>query len=51
MGQQLCRDDNKLAAIVWHYHADDVPGDAAAVELTFARLPQERGVDSVVFIS
>jgi xylan 1,4-beta-xylosidase len=34
---------NKLAAMVWHYHADDVPADAAAVELTFANLPQRSG--------
>ena len=29
--------------MVWHYHADDLPGEAAAVELTFASLPQESG--------
>jgi xylan 1,4-beta-xylosidase len=36
-------DGNKLAAMVWHYHADDVPGDEAAVDLTFVGLPQESG--------
>jgi xylan 1,4-beta-xylosidase len=36
-------DGNKLAVMVWHYHADDVPADAATVELTFANLPQESG--------
>ncbi|MSU24539.1 MAG: beta-xylosidase [Opitutus sp.] len=29
----------KLAVLVWHYHDDDVPGPAAAVELTLAGLP------------
>lgn len=36
-------DGNKLAAMVWHYHADDVAADAAAVELTFTGLPQKTG--------
>jgi xylan 1,4-beta-xylosidase len=27
-------DEKKLCALVWHYHDDDVPGPAAAVELT-----------------
>jgi len=29
----------KLAVLVWHYHDDDVPGPAAAVELSLAGLP------------
>ena len=32
---------HKLAVLVWHYHDDDVPGPAAAVELTLAGLPAE----------
>jgi xylan 1,4-beta-xylosidase len=36
-------DGNKLAAMVWHYHADDVPADAAAVALRLTGLPQQRG--------
>jgi xylan 1,4-beta-xylosidase len=30
---------NKLFVMVWHYHDDDVKGDAAAVELAVAGLP------------
>jgi xylan 1,4-beta-xylosidase len=30
---------NKLCAMVWHYHDDDVPAPAAAVTLAFAGLP------------
>jgi xylan 1,4-beta-xylosidase len=30
---------NKLCVMVWHYHDDDVKGDAAAVELAVAGLP------------
>jgi len=29
----------KIAVLVWHYHDDDVPGPAAAIDLTFAGLP------------
>ena len=36
-------DGNKLMAIVWHYHDDDIPGDEAAVTLTFTGLPQQSG--------
>ena len=36
-------DANKLAIMVWHYHADAVPGDEAAVTLTFTGLPQQSG--------
>ena len=32
---------HKLAVLVWHYHDDDVPGPAAAVELTLAGFPAE----------
>lgn len=35
------RDANRLCAMVWHYHDDDVPGPAAAVELTVTGLPPE----------
>jgi hypothetical protein len=38
-------DGNKLAALVWHYHADDVPGAPAAVELTFVGLRPESADD------
>jgi xylan 1,4-beta-xylosidase len=34
---------DKLAALVWHYHADDVPGDEAEIELTVTGLPQPSG--------
>ena len=30
---------NKLCVMVWHYHDDDVKGDAAALELAVAGLP------------
>jgi len=36
-------DGNKLSAIVWHYHDDDIVSDEAAVSLTFAGLPQQSG--------
>src|SRR5262249_53958739 len=32
-------DGRKLCIMVWHYHDDDVKGDAAAVELAVAGLP------------
>ena len=32
-------DKNKLAVLVWHYHDDDVPGPAAAVDLKIDGLP------------
>jgi xylan 1,4-beta-xylosidase len=31
----------QLAALVWHYHDDELPGADANVELTFAGLPKE----------
>jgi xylan 1,4-beta-xylosidase len=31
----------RLAALVWHYHDDDLPGPAAAVELALTGLPAE----------
>ncbi|HEY5041913.1 MAG TPA: beta-xylosidase [Verrucomicrobiae bacterium] len=36
-------DKNKLAVLVWHYHDDDVPGPAAAVDLTLNGLPFANG--------
>lgn len=32
-----------LSVLVWHYHDDDVPGPAAAVELTLDHLPPAAG--------
>jgi len=32
-------DRDKLCVMLWHYHDDDVPGPAAAVELTITGLP------------
>ena len=32
-------DKNKLAVLLWHYHEDDVPGPAAAVELALGGIP------------
>jgi xylan 1,4-beta-xylosidase len=32
-------DDRRLCVLVWHYHDDDVPGPAAAVELTVNGFP------------
>jgi xylan 1,4-beta-xylosidase len=34
---------NKLCAMVWHYHDDDVPGPDAAVELQLDNLPFAKG--------
>ena len=34
---------NKLCALVWHYHDDDVPGPDAAVELQLENLPFAKG--------
>ena len=36
-------DKNKLCVLTWHYHDDDLPGPAAAVELSFAGLPVNQG--------
>jgi xylan 1,4-beta-xylosidase len=36
-------DRNKLGVLVWHYHDDDVPGPAAAVELKLSGLPLREG--------
>ncbi len=32
-------DSNKLCIMVWHYHDDDVPGPAAAVQISLIGLP------------
>jgi len=34
---------NKLCVLAWHYHDDDLPGPAAAVELTIEAVPLARG--------
>ena len=36
-------DQNKLCVLVWHYHDDDVPGAAGAVELVLNGLPPVNG--------
>lgn len=36
-------ESHKLSVMVWNYHDDDVPGPAAAVELTLSNLPIESG--------
>jgi xylan 1,4-beta-xylosidase len=36
-------DKNKLCAFAWHYHDDDLPGPAAAVELLLTGLPLREG--------
>jgi xylan 1,4-beta-xylosidase len=36
-------DKNKLAALVWHYHDDDVPGPDAQVDLALDKLPLANG--------
>jgi xylan 1,4-beta-xylosidase len=36
---QASLDDHKLAVLIWHYHDDDVPGPAAAVDLNLTGLP------------
>ena len=38
---QASLDGKKLSVLLWHYHDDDVPGPAAAVELKLAGLPAE----------
>jgi xylan 1,4-beta-xylosidase len=35
------RDRNTLAILVWHYHDDDVPGDAAEIAISLVDLPME----------
>lgn len=34
---------NKLCVLAWHYHDDDLPGPAAAVELAVGALPLSQG--------
>ena len=36
-------DGNKLCVLAWHYHDDDIPGDAAEVELALSGLPVRDG--------
>lgn len=38
------RNDQQLAVLVWHYHADDIPGNDAAIKLTLERLPGDLGM-------
>jgi len=40
-------DKNKLAVLAWHYHDDDLPGPAAAIELALDHLPIPTGKVSV----
>jgi xylan 1,4-beta-xylosidase len=35
--------DGKLCVLAWNYHDDDVPGPAAAVELSLTALPVKKG--------
>jgi xylan 1,4-beta-xylosidase len=35
--------DGKLCVLVWNYHDDDVPGPAAAVDLSLRGLPETKG--------
>jgi xylan 1,4-beta-xylosidase len=37
------RHDREASVLVWHYHDDDVPGPAAAVELSLGGLPADAG--------
>lgn len=37
------RDANRVTVLAWHYHDDDVPGEAAEVALVVDHLPIERG--------
>ncbi len=37
------RDTNKLYVLAWHYHDDDLPGPAAAVELALGGMPSVNG--------
>ena len=38
-----CLDGRSASVLVWHYHDDDLPGPAAAVELTLNGLPIREG--------
>jgi xylan 1,4-beta-xylosidase len=40
-----CRDEKGASVLAWHYHDDDVPGPAAAVELTIEGL--DKGITQV----
>lgn len=41
------RGERRLSMLLWHYHDDDVPGAAAAVQLEVQGLPAERSVAKV----
>jgi xylan 1,4-beta-xylosidase len=36
-------DRNRLCVLLWHYHDDDVPGPAAAVDVVLSGLPERTG--------
>jgi xylan 1,4-beta-xylosidase len=38
VGVLASRSDDTIAILVWHYHDDDVPGPAAAIDLSIANL-------------
>jgi xylan 1,4-beta-xylosidase len=40
VGVIATRSERSLAVLVWHYHDDDVPGDAAEIELDLSGLPR-----------
>jgi xylan 1,4-beta-xylosidase len=40
IGSVAARDGNRVTALVWHYHDDDLPGPAASVTLALTNLPQ-----------
>jgi xylan 1,4-beta-xylosidase len=37
------REGNRLCALVWHYHDDDLPGESARVELVLRGVPPRAG--------
>jgi xylan 1,4-beta-xylosidase len=37
------RDDSGISVLAWHYHDDDVPGDAAEITLQIAGCPSASG--------
>jgi len=42
VGAFATRDANTIAVMVWHYHDDDLPADAAQVDLSISGAPAER---------
>ena len=41
VGVMASRAEDQVAVLAWHYHDDDVPGPAAAVELQITGLPRD----------